>query len=192
MHKFKCNECGFSTNLNVASSFNYCPTCAILAPHWQSACSGLLGLANIDKELLPAIKAFRKNEYLNAARTATILLESKLRELGETDLYGVALVKHTLDFDFDNKSNTMNRPPKVQINELKTNVQRNEQKGFVSLVTGIFGGLRNVIIHDQIPLNPIHGMAIVLTCDIAFNVLNNGSLKNERVCVWTKVKSKDG
>lgn len=190
MNIFQCNECGFEKGY-IGVPFSYCPSCGALAAHLQSACSSILGLANIDKGLADAVRLFKKNEYLNAARTAMVLLETRLKELGGTDMFGTRLVKHVLSFDYDKKSKTMIRPPIIPINDLDTNVKRGEQEGFMALVLGIFQGLRNVIMHDQNRIQPVHALAILINCDIAFDVLSDGSLKNERVCVWKKIKADD-
>lgn len=190
MTKHSCNECGHEIE-HPGRPFNYCPRCGALAPHWQAACRDLLNLANKNRYLDDSIRLFGKNAYLDSARTALISLETQLRELGETERHGVDLVKYVLGFEFNPNENRLTREPLVKINNLATPKDRSEQEGFQLLVLGLFKGLRNILIHQQVPLNPINSMSIVIMCNMTLDILKDGSFRNERTCTWTRVRQSD-
>lgn len=79
-----------------------------------------------------------EDNYFHAVFEATKSIASKLRKRGGLDLDGAALVDATLG----------GSAPRLQINSLQTESERREQRGFVSLVKGLFGTFRNPLAHE--------------------------------------------
>lgn len=184
----KCAECGLEFDSKLRDA-NYCPRCGSLAPHWLAACTGLLTLINRGQKLDEATNLFRKHAYLDSARTATVLLESELRLIGESDKFGSELVKQVLSFDFDRSKNKVTREPIRKINQLSNRTERNEQEGFEQLINGVFKCLRNVVAHEQAPISPINSFTIVALVSLIMDILDHGSIREERTCVWRRVKT---
>lgn len=184
---FRCNECGLHVDVAEAE-FNYCPRCGALAPHWQALCGALLSLYERDGRILDAVRLYRKAAYPDAARSALISIETELKRLGKTQSYGTHLVDEVLAFEYDHNAKKYLREPAIKINKLKTNTDRNEQDGIRLLINGLFKGLRNTLMHQHVRLSPIDALSIVVMSNLMIHILNNGSILNERVCIWRKVK----
>ena len=186
----KCKECGFEFHYS-GKKINYCPGCGALTSEWREIFKDLLQLADVDKKLSDSISLFNKNAYLDAARTALILLESELKNKGNTDKFGYPLVNEVLGFEYDNSNNEFTREPKIKINDLGSNLERNEQKGIEQLVHGLFRGLRNILMHKQVDLSPINGLTIIVLCNMIIDIINNGSIDKTRYCEWKLINPKN-
>lgn len=91
----------------------------------------------------PDVLAFCRAElvednYFHAALEATKSIADKLRRMSGLMSDGVALVDSTLCGD----------TPLLAINDLRTDSERSEQRGFSNLVKGIFGMFRNPTAHE--------------------------------------------
>ncbi len=169
------------------AEFNYCPGCGVLGAHWQQLCNALLSLYEGDGRLTEALALFRKAAYPDAARAALISIEMELKRLGKTENYGSQLVDDVLSFEYDKKEQMYPREPIIKINDLSSQSDRNEQDGIRLLISGMFKGLRNVLMHQHVKFSPIHALSVVVISNLLIDILNHGSISNERKCVWRKV-----
>lgn len=79
--------------------------------------------------------------YFHAVVEAVKSITIKIRSLSGSDRDGVKLI----DFAFGFKAAA---PPRVAINAFKTATQRGEQGGFISLLKGLYGTVRNPLAHE--------------------------------------------
>ena len=77
-------------------------------------------------------------DCFNVALEATKGLAERVRELSDLDLDGHKLVDAALLGD----------TPLLALNSLDTDTKRNEQKGFASLMKGVFSAFRNPLAHE--------------------------------------------
>ncbi|NOY92020.1 MAG: TIGR02391 family protein [Deltaproteobacteria bacterium] len=79
--------------------------------------------------------------YFHAVFEAMKSVTAKIRDLAGADTDGQRLVDDAFSFGKDGT-------PTVAINGLATATQRGEQKGFTSLLKGLYGTIRNPLAHD--------------------------------------------
>ncbi|MDA0242685.1 MAG: TIGR02391 family protein [Chloroflexi bacterium] len=83
--------------------------------------------------------AYEAENYSHAILEATYFLSTVLRNRAGVDGDGAALVGQALGGD----------PPKLKLNSLLTESDRNVQKGFEQILRGIYVGIRNPRSHEQ-------------------------------------------
>ena len=83
-----------------------------------------------------------QENYFHAVFEATKSIASKVRSLSGLDGDGADLVQRAFGFGRDSK-------PVLAINALTTETDRGEQRGFVSLLVGVFGSVRNPLAHNS-------------------------------------------
>lgn len=81
-----------------------------------------------------------EENYFHAVFEAMKSITAKLRTLSGSTCDGADLVHYALGMK--------NGPPKLAINSLDTETLRGEQWGFVSLLKGLYGTIRNPLAHD--------------------------------------------
>ncbi|WP_306440128.1 TIGR02391 family protein [Pandoraea anhela] len=74
-------------------------------------------------------------------REATKSIAAKVRTLSGLDGDGADLVQRAFALSKEG-------PPILAINNLQTETERGEQRGFVNLVVGLFGTVRNPLAHN--------------------------------------------
>lgn len=95
---------------------------------------------NIPVRLWDAIRSsYESANYAHAILEATYLLSAVLRERAGVDGDGAALVGQALGGD----------QPKLRVNNLQTESEKNVQKGIEQILRGIYTGIRNPRSHDQ-------------------------------------------
>lgn len=82
--------------------------------------------------------AYEADQYSHAILEGTHFLSSLLRERGGIDGDGVALVGQALGGD----------APKLRLNALQTESEKNVQRGFEQILRGIYQGIRNPRSHE--------------------------------------------
>lgn len=183
-----CNQCGLSIPKENSLDFNYCPRCAMPTIAWQKYIASFFHRLHINPCFRKAIVQFHKNEYQAAARTALIVVEERIKKQTRIDSYGKDLFAKAFHFTLD-KSGKIATKPKITINKLRTEAERNEHEGTKLLCMGIMQGIRNIITHNSNEFPPKLCLTILMMCDLVLDIAENGSLLKERYCVWTKVKS---
>ena len=83
--------------------------------------------------------AYETENYSHAILGATYFLSTVLRDRAGVDGDGAALVGQALGGD----------PPKLKLNSLQTESDKNVQKGFEQILRGIYVGIRNPRSHEQ-------------------------------------------
>jgi uncharacterized protein (TIGR02391 family) len=81
------------------------------------------------------------NNYFHAVFEAMKSITSRIRELSGETSDGAALVEAAFSFGKSGQ-------PRVAINTLSTNTERGEQHGFVNLLKGLYGTVRNPLGHE--------------------------------------------
>lgn len=79
--------------------------------------------------------------YFHAVFEATKSIASKIRTLSGLDGDGADLIQRAFGASKD-------APPVLAINSLGTETERGEQRGFVNLLVGVFGTVRNPLAHS--------------------------------------------
>lgn len=79
--------------------------------------------------------------YFHAVFEATKSIAAKVRALSGLDGDGADLIQRAFAL-------AKERPPLLAINALQTETDRGEQRGFVNLVVGLFGTVRNPLAHN--------------------------------------------
>lgn len=81
-----------------------------------------------------------QENYFHAVFEATKSIASKVRTLSELDGDGADLVQRAFGFGKEGS-------PVLAINGLRSETDRGEQRGFMSLLVGLFGSVRNPLAH---------------------------------------------
>lgn len=92
---------------------------------------------------------FKDGHYSNAILDAFKEINNFTKEKsGRTDLDGKTLMEQVFKFDF--KDDNITKKPLLQINDLQSQSDRDEQRGFQFLFMGAMLGIRNPKAHDRI------------------------------------------
>jgi uncharacterized protein (TIGR02391 family) len=101
----------------------------------------ILSERNIHPDILTFCKAeLLVDNYFHAVLEASTSVSSKIQKMSGLDCDGIELVEQA--FSFGGGKN-----PKIAINMLVSGTEKSEQKGFVKLVSGVFGTFRNPAAH---------------------------------------------
>jgi len=101
-----------------------------------------LVMRKVHKDVLDCCKKelFQEN-YFHAVFEATKSIATKIRNMSGLTCDGAELAQKVFGLGKDSK-------PILAINNLKTETEIGEQKGFVSLLVGVFGVIRNPLAHE--------------------------------------------
>lgn len=103
--------------------------------------SALMNRGVHDDVLLYCRAELLEQNYFHAVFEATKSIAAKVRSLSGLDGDGADLIQRAFGQSRD-------RPPPLAINALVTETDKGEQRGFVSLVVGLFGTVRNPLAHN--------------------------------------------
>jgi len=107
-----------------------------------SRLSAALTSRNVHPHVLQFCRAeLLDQNYFHAVFEATKSIAAKVRALSGLDGDGADLVQRAFGLSKDGTS-------RLAINSLQTETERGEQRGFVSLVVGLFGTVRNPLAHN--------------------------------------------
>ena len=107
---------------------------------------------NIPDPLWEAVAStYEAENYSHAILEAIHYMSNLLRERAGVDGDGAALVGHALGGDL----------PKLKLNSLQTESDKNVQKGFEQILRGIYTGIRNPRSHEQASDNKESADAII-------------------------------
>lgn len=107
----------------------------------------------ISKELMGAIsRSYEAELYTAAVLDALHFLSDIIREKAEVDGDGVALAGQAFGGE----------APKLRLNKLQTQSEKDEQKGFEQLVRGLYQGIRNPRSHERVEDGKSAADAIIL------------------------------
>ena len=98
-----------------------------------------------DKELVRCVSSkLDNNEYTDALKTALIYLTERIRNItGLHNLDGDSLITKSLSL----------ANPLIKVNELLTDSDKNEQKGIMQILQGIYSAFRNPINHSMLNIS---------------------------------------
>ncbi len=169
-----CKEC--NTKLSLPLSANFCSKCCALLPSTRKFITEYFRRTTVNNKLNEAKRLFLKNEYIAAARVATIVLEKEIRKLIKDDnLFGVELMTKAFSFEYDERKNRIIREPLIKFNSLKTKSDRNEQEGMKFFCMGIMEGVRNVIIHSAWFILPFRSLILISDIEYILQEITRGS-----------------
>lgn len=119
---------------------------------------------NFDSILIKKVgNRLENNQFSDSLKVALIYLTEKIRErTGLHDLDGDKLV--TKAFSVSN--------PLIKINELKTESERNEQKGIMLILQGIYSAFRNPLNHSTIIINEAECIRKLIIIDTILSYVN--------------------
>lgn len=83
-----------------------------------------------------------QQNYFHAVFEATKSIAAKIRALSDLPSDGAELALGAFGLPKDGS------PPRLAINDLKTDTDRGEQRGFTNLLVGLFGTIRNPLAHN--------------------------------------------
>jgi uncharacterized protein (TIGR02391 family) len=83
-----------------------------------------------------------QQNYFHAVFEATKSIAAKIRRLSGLTSDGAELAQGAFSLPNDGS------PPRLAINDLKTDTDRGEQRGFTNLLIGLFGTIRNPLAHN--------------------------------------------
>jgi uncharacterized protein (TIGR02391 family) len=105
------------------------------------------------KALSQAMKQLLKNECEAAVRTALILVEESIRTKTGLDNQGADVVSKAFTYTLDT-SGSVAEAPKIRVNSLLTEAERNEHEGIKLLGMGMMRGMRNIVAHSTAKISP--------------------------------------
>lgn len=162
----KCKSCGakYAVTSNLA---NFCSHCCALLPNTKKFVDEYFHRIGLSNKLDESKRLFLKNEYVAAARVATIVLENEARKMINDDsLFGVSLMSKAFSFEYDDKNKKIKRQPLIKLNKLDTLSERSEQEGMRIYCMGIMSGMRNILAHSTPHIIPFR--CLILISDIHF------------------------
>ncbi len=149
---YTCANCDFRKippELVYRENFSVCPMCGHFYPVRLNEIEEYFSLMRLCKELEPAKQLFLKTELVAAIRESVITLELIVKHKSQLDLSGRDLMAKAFGLEFDLKTKTIKRLPKIAINSLKSISERDEQEGIMYLAMGAMQAIRNNYLHTS-------------------------------------------
>lgn len=163
-------QCNWSELLGeyeeIARSFNVCGKCGAFLPHTKQVVERYFDLMLVNHRLSGAVRLALKGETASAVREATVMLETVVKKKSGLNAIGVNLMDQAFSFDFDRRTNSITRPPLIQLNNLSTESKRNEQDGIRLLTMGVMRGIRNIFAHTKGTSKFYYCLNIITTIDM--------------------------
>ncbi|MFZ5629327.1 MAG: TIGR02391 family protein [Spirochaetota bacterium] len=118
------------------------------------------------QDLLDAIQGnYDKNNFTETITDAIIFLSSTIRNRANLDLDGVALIGKAFGSE----------EPVLKINSLRTESEKNAQRGFEHLLRGVFQGIRNPRSHEKHSDNRETCHSVVAIVNYALNIVESST-----------------
>jgi uncharacterized protein (TIGR02391 family) len=122
--------------------------------------------SEIKPELWEAIfQQYNAENYSNAIISAFHYLRDLIRDSANVDGDGAALIGQAFG----------GNPPRLRINKFETESQKDEQKGFESILRGLYQGIRNPRTHDKIEDKKETADAVILFINYAIGVIRKAN-----------------
>lgn len=171
--------------------FKYCPICGTLMPSTYKTLSDFFEIYNIHPKLNKAKELFLKSEFSSAVREAVVVLENCIKQKSnEPNLRGKDLVCKAFSFKYDKQTQVITSAPKIAINKLITESQRNEQEGIMMMLIGFFQGPRNIFQHNSIGTSAHMMLSILLQSSFFLYQIDNGiSILNNGYWIRSKISN---
>jgi uncharacterized protein (TIGR02391 family) len=117
----------------------------------------------LHKELWSEIvKSYDAANYKNAILDALRYLTKMIRDKSGLDGDGISLIGQAFGGD----------EPKIRINKLQTQSERDEQKGFLQIISGLYQGIRNPRTHTDRKDNQQTADSIIYFVDHILTILD--------------------
>ncbi|SDB16492.1 TIGR02391 family protein [Eubacterium oxidoreducens] len=171
--------------------FTYCPVCGEMMPQTHEAVKRFFDIYHLNSKLDRAEQLIYKSEFNAAAREAFVVVETALRNKSGLDLHGVDLVNKALSYDVDKKSGQITKIPLIQLNNLITDSEKNEQEGVRFMLMGFFQGARNIFQHNKVGSGASDVLSIIIQASYFLNLLDGHSITKHGEWIRTKVDYSD-
>lgn len=121
-------------------------------------------IQNFNNALVHAVGSRLENElYIDALKSALIYLTERIREItGDHNLDGDSLV--TKAFSLNN--------PIIKINNLITESEKNEQKGIMQMLQGVYSAFRNPLNHSNVAMTEEECIKKLIIIDTLLTYVN--------------------
>ncbi len=124
---------------------------------------------NIEKYIKPEIwkyisQSYESENYSDAIKDAMAVITELLRDKTGLDGDGRKLVGKALGFD-------KNKQPRIRINKLQTETERNIQIGLREILSGMYSLIRNPRVHEKVEDTQDTADAIIIFIDYLVNLL---------------------
>ena len=161
--------------------FSFCPCCGSLMPYSLDKIKGFFDVFNLHPSLERAKGLVYKSEFEAAARESFIAVETSLKKKSGLDLHGSDLVTKALSYDADKNTGEIKKAPLIAINNLKSDSDRNEQRGIMYMLMGFFQGPRNLYQHNHIGSGVSNSISVLVEASFFLHLLDGNSItKNGR------------
>ncbi|WP_172964009.1 TIGR02391 family protein [Paenibacillus sp. Cedars] len=132
-------------------NFKVCAKCGALYPGSVKKIKAYYEMLQIPKEFDEALELLYLSKYESAVREAIVVLENKIQKIsGLNNLNGIKLITEAFKYSYDQSSDTVTFPPKIQVNPLSNITERNEHEGLQLMIMGFFKGIRNIYMHKNV------------------------------------------
>ena len=106
--------------------------------------------------------SYAAENYVTSIQTAILFLSRTIQEKADLDLDGVRLVDQAFGGD----------EPKLRLNKFQTATERSEQRGFHSIISGLYSAIRNPRAHEIIKDNKNDADPIIYFVDYLLNKID--------------------
>lgn len=148
-NRYKCDNCKSPIPKWIVRDckFNICPVCGELYPQTKEYIENYFRIIQLSDSLEKAKKLIIKGEYEASVREAVVIFESLVRnKSGLSKFMGSDLMAKAFSYKKNDKG-TITEFPKIQVNDLSTISEINEQDGLKYLSMGVMSGIRNIYMH---------------------------------------------
>jgi len=186
--EFECLQCGFKMLYDEDDrTVNFCPNCGHIANDLLDKVAEVFDRFFVNKRFKDATRLYRKREYSHAAKSAVVMVENYLKEKSGDKVDVLDAIADLFSYDYDMKSLQMLREPKIKINSLSSQVERNEQDGIKLIFFGLIKGLRNPLIHTHEKITAKRAFLLIMMSELLLDLMDNGSIAITRKVVPKKV-----
>jgi uncharacterized protein (TIGR02391 family) len=106
--------------------------------------------------------SYTAENYVTSIQTAILFLSKTIQEKANLDLDGVKLIDHAFGGD----------EPRLRLNKFQTATEKSEQRGFHSIISGLYSAIRNPRAHEIIKDNKKDADPIIYFVDYLLNKID--------------------
>jgi uncharacterized protein (TIGR02391 family) len=177
---YKCNKCHTEFHV-IGHQFNFCPNCGELYEETITYLNEYFRIIQLS-EMLSKVKELVCEGNMSAAvREAIIIFETKVKEeSGLHDSVGYSLMTEAFSFQWDQKKKELIKEPRIKVNNLSNQLERDEQEGVKFLAMGLMQGIRNIFMHSKGSDSIYFAMQIITLIDFLLKHINqDGSITKD-------------
>lgn len=167
-NKYKCKNCSSPIPKWIVKEgrFNVCPICGALYPKTKEYIENYFRVIQLSRALEKAKDLIIKAEFESSVREAVAVYESVVKDKsGLSNSFGVDLMARAFFFKINDEGVIIDYP-KIQVNNLSTLAEKNEQDGLKLLSMGVMQGVRNIYMHGSASNRIYSALQIVSFVDL--------------------------